>query len=115
MIRLLSFSFSESSQRHSNISAWLLIQRVGRVDRPTKHRRTIELWNFYPGSEAFERQVGLWRRLGNRADLHERFSRTHVLGEHDRQLENLTERDLGLIREFNEDKITFEDLRQNYV
>lgn len=93
----------------------LLIQRVGRVDRPTKHWRRIALWNFYPGSDAFERQVGLWRRLGNRADLYERFSRTHVLGEHDRQLENLTERDLGLIREFSEDKITFEGLRENYV
>lgn len=93
----------------------LLVQRVGRVDRPTKHERRIELWNFYPGGEAFERQARLWHRLYGRADLYARMSMTHVLGEHDRQLGDLAERDLGLVRDLYEGKIDFDRLRAEYV
>jgi superfamily II DNA or RNA helicase len=93
----------------------LLIQRVGRVDRPTKHSRVIELWNFYPEEDLFERQVRLWRRLDDRADLYGRMSRTHVLGEHERQLVDLEERDLGLVSDLYAEKIDFDHLRTEYI
>lgn len=94
----------------------LLVQRVGRVDRPTKKQeRTIDLWNFYPSGDSFERQVRLWHRLDGRADLYARMSKTHVIGEHDRQLEVLAESDLGLVRDFYDEKLTFERLRDHYA
>lgn len=93
----------------------LLVQRVGRVDRPTKRERQIDLWNFYPSGDAFERQVRLWHRLDGRADLYARMSKTHVIGEHDRQLGDLAAGDLGLVGDFYADKIDFAQLRLHYA
>ena len=92
-----------------------LVQRVGRVDRPTKHQREIQLWNFYPGAEAFERQVKLWKRLGDRSDLYDRMARTRVVGEHDRDLGRFDDRDLGLVRDFYEGATDLDRLRTEYL
>ena len=91
-----------------------LIQRVGRVDRPTRQVRTIEVLNFYPGDDLFERQVRLWQSLGERSRMYDKMSRTQVVGEHDRDLSRVDEHDIGLVRDFDKGGSDFEQLRREY-
>ena len=92
-----------------------LIQRVGRVDRPTKQVRTIEVWNFYPRNGLFDQQLQLWEKLGARSNMYDKMSRTKVVGEHDRDLSRVDERDIGLVRDFYKNNTgDFEELRKEY-
>jgi len=91
-----------------------LIQRVGRVDRPTKQMRTIAVLNFYPKDDLFERQVRLWQSLGQRSKLYDKLSRTQVVDEHDRDLSRVDENDIGLVRDFYTGARDFEHLRREY-
>jgi len=74
-----------------------LIQRVGRVDRPTAHVRHVEVDNFYPGSILFEEFVQLWTRLRERSEAYDTLARTRVLDEAEPDLV-VDERDMGLVR-----------------
>lgn len=89
-----------------------LIQRVGRVDRPTKKLRDIEVLNFYPENELFERLLQLRRRLEDRSKMYEKMSRTQVVGETERNLAHVDENDVGLICEFYKSAVDFERIRE---
>ncbi|EPX61845.1 hypothetical protein D187_010464 [Cystobacter fuscus DSM 2262] len=89
-----------------------LIQRVGRVDRPTKKLRDIEVLNFYPENELFEQLLQLRRRLEDRSRMYEKMSRTQVVGETERNLAHVDENDIGLICEFYKSAVDFERIRE---
>jgi superfamily II DNA or RNA helicase len=93
----------------------MLIQRVGRVDRPTKVVRDIEVWNFFPGSDLFETQLGLEDKLKWRSELYDRMARTKVFGEHHRDLARHDEHDVGFVRAFYEKEGNFQDLREKVI
>jgi len=92
-----------------------LIQRVGRVDRPTRQLREIEVWNFFPDGDLFERQVNLWERLDERSDLYDQMARTRVLGEHDRDLGNIDAHDVGVVRAFYRAEADLDAVRERYL
>ncbi|WP_437758477.1 helicase-related protein [Sorangium sp. So ce1389] len=90
-----------------------LIQRIGRVDRPTKLQREVHVWNFYPDDDLFDRMIDLWKRLISRSDLCAELSRTQVLGEHDRDLAEFGPDDLGLVKAFYQQE-DYGKLSQDY-
>ena len=92
----------------------LLIQRIGRVDRPTPTQRDVLVCNFYPGSKQFTRLVSLYRRLGERAEFYAKLSRIQVFGEEERDFAELDERNLGLVRAFYEHG-NLDQLRSEYL
>ncbi len=75
-----------------------LIQRMGRVNRPTTEPRHVWVWNFYPGTEVFERLVGLHGRLGTRSEYYRDLAGTVVTGDYDRTLRDIEEADVGAVR-----------------
>jgi hypothetical protein len=91
-----------------------LIQRVGRVDRPTKTLRNVDVVNFYPDGGLFEQIVQLWRCLSDRSKIYETMARTSVVGEFDRDLGKSDERDLGLVNALYKQE-DYECLLREYV
>ena len=91
-----------------------LIQRIGRVDRPTSNQREVLVWNFYPESPVFDEAVRLWERLSGRADQYAQLSSTYVFGDVDRDLARPDEADARLVRAFYEQQ-DFEELRRTYA
>jgi len=75
-----------------------LIQRIGRVDRPTQKPRHVSVWNFYPGSERYEELVRIWGRLDDRSDDVEVLTQARVIGDHERIPEQLDPEDVGLVK-----------------
>ena len=75
-----------------------LAQRVGRIDRPTEDLHEVRVANFYPGLEHFDRLVGLWQRLDERADDLDTLTTTRVVGEHERPSTPSPVEALGLVR-----------------
>src|SRR5690606_9135937 len=53
---------------------------------------------FYPGSEHFDRLVGLWQRLDERADDLDTLTTMRVVGEHERPSTPSPVEALGLVR-----------------
>ena len=92
----------------------LLIQRIGRVDRPTLTERDVLVCNFHPGSRQFNRLVSLYRRLTVRSGYYAKLARILVFGEEERDFADLDERNLGLVRAFY-DHGNLERLRSEYL
>ena len=74
-----------------------LIQRIGRVDRPTTKPRKVHVHNFYPDSKRYEELVRLWQRLENRSQDVEVLTKARVLGDHERIPEEMEAEDVGPI------------------
>ncbi|MCX4239433.1 helicase-related protein [Paraliomyxa miuraensis] len=74
-----------------------LIQRVGRVDRFTTHKRWVKVRNFFPGDDCYEQIVDLWGRLEERASQQEMFSGTNVVGNRVRRSTELAQADIELM------------------
>lgn len=91
-----------------------LIQRVGRIDRPTKQFREADVVNFYPEGQLFEQMVQLWQRLSERSEMYQTLARTNVIGDLDRDLDGLDERDLGLVRALYEEQ-DYERMLREYL
>ena len=101
----------------TTISHWTplkLIQRVGRVDRPTRRYRQVDVWNFYPNGTIFDEMLKLWSRLGDRSGLYSAMARTNVVGEHERDLGRYEDRDVGLVRALYEEQ-DYESLLSEYI
>lgn len=91
-----------------------LIQRVGRVDRPTRNYRQVDVWNFYPNGTIFDEMLKLWSRLGDRSGLYSAMARTNVVGEHERDLGRYEDRDVGFVRALYEEE-DYESLLSEYI
>jgi superfamily II DNA or RNA helicase len=91
-----------------------LIQRVGRLDRPTVRPREVDVHNFYPASERFDGVLNLWNRIAARAALYDRLGRTRVLEDMEESEDTPTSRDVGLVNSFYE-KQDWERLLAEYV
>lgn len=82
----------------------ILVQRIGRIDRPTLEPREVKVFNFYPGAEEYERIVGLWDRLENRSKQLSTLTRAHVVGEHERRLYDVSPDEVGPVRALYENE-----------
>jgi superfamily II DNA or RNA helicase len=91
-----------------------LIQRVGRLDRPTRELREVKVWNFYPGGAVFERMMRLFERLKDRSRIYEALARVRVVGDVERDFENANARDVGLVRALYEEE-DYERLLLEYM
>lgn len=91
-----------------------LIQRVGRVDRPTTYPREVEVLNFYPEGDLFEELLSLWDRLKGRSALYDQLAKTSVLEEEDPSLSEAREQDYGLVRGIYEEE-NYEKLLREYL
>lgn len=58
-----------------------LIQRVGRVDRFTREKRQIKVFNFHPGSTIFNRMVEIEKTVLGRSKEQKRLSGTAMIDE----------------------------------
>ena len=75
-----------------------LIQRIGRLDRPTPHNRTFGVWNFFPGEDYFERAIGIRQRLVRRSGDYQKMAGIDVISDNIRNLDKLTDEDLEHVR-----------------
>lgn len=93
-----------------------LIQRVGRLDRPTTDHREVEVLNFLPKGNLFEDLLNLWGRLRDRSALYDQLARTQVLEEAELAPDEVTanERDHGLVRGIY-DEDNYEQLLRDYL
>jgi len=87
-----------------------LIQRVGRIDRPTRKERRVEVRNFFPGEQTFEELVGLMKRLSSRSEAYRSLAGTEVLIDHDRDLADLDEADIGAVESLYQEDMSYGDL-----
>jgi Helicase conserved C-terminal domain len=58
-----------------------LIQRIGRLDRPTLDARVVQVWNFFPDAAIYETLLGHWERLEQRDRENDVLTGTRVVGE----------------------------------
>ncbi|MBL8918117.1 MAG: DEAD/DEAH box helicase family protein [Myxococcaceae bacterium] len=91
-----------------------LIQRVGRLDRPTKEYREVSVQNFLPEGTFFEDLLNLWGRLKDRSALYDQLAKTQVLEESEAAPVDVNERDHGLVRGIYEEE-DYEKLLRDYL
>lgn len=84
-----------------------LIQRQGRLDRPTETHRTFHVWNFFPGISPFERIANMNRKLNARSTQYKQMAGLEVVGNHKRSFQELASEDLS-----NQDE---ETMRKMYL
>jgi superfamily II DNA/RNA helicase len=75
-----------------------LIQRVGRLDRPTARPRVVHVFNFFPSGERFEELLELRKKLRERSQLYDAMARTQVVEDYERDLGSAGDRDVGLVQ-----------------
>lgn len=66
-----------------------LVQRVGRLDRPTNEKREFEVANMLPIGETFNELFGLVTRLASRGDQYRKMAGIDVVRENIRDLDEL--------------------------
>jgi len=93
-----------------------LIQRVGRLDRPTPERRTFGVWNFFPGQDYFERAISLHKRLTRRGADYLAMSGIDVIQDNIRDLDNLDDDNLAHLKKiYSTDDIDFDQLLSEFI
>lgn len=84
-----------------------MVQRVGRLDRPTEKKRTFTAVNMVPSSDAYNSLFNLQGRLDKRSGSYRKMAGIEVYRENIRDLDNPTEDDLKAARsmhgEYTED------------
>jgi len=93
-----------------------LIQRIGRLDRPTPHHRTFGVWNFFPGQNYFEKAIGIRRRLKARSDDYRKMAGIDVVQDGVRNLDQLTEEELEHVeRIYSAEEVDFEQVLNSFM
>ena len=55
-----------------------LVQRLGRIDRPTKTSRKVQAYNYFPGSPRYREMIKHWPHLTDRSDHVRKMSEAEV-------------------------------------
>ena len=93
-----------------------LIQRVGRLDRPTPEKRTFGVWNFFPGQDYFERSIRLHQRLNRRGADYKAMSGIDVVNDNIRDLDNLDNESVKHVEKiYSTDDIDFDQLLSEFI
>ncbi|HII62152.1 MAG TPA: hypothetical protein HA279_00925, partial [Candidatus Poseidoniaceae archaeon] len=93
-----------------------LIQRVGRLDRPTPEKRTFGVWNFFPGQDYFERSIRIHQRLNRRGADYRAMSGIDVIHDNIRDLDNLDDESVKHVeRIYSKDDIDFDQLLSEFI
>jgi superfamily II DNA/RNA helicase len=94
----------------------VLIQRVGRLDRPTREKRTFNVVNFYPGDKIFQEISSLLTKVEERQKIYEDFDSIQVVGDFDRDFrkEKLSDKELKFITEIYKGK-DYDKVMEKYI
>lgn len=93
-----------------------LIQRVGRLDRPTPHHRTFGVWNFFPGQDFFERMIGILKRLNIRSSDYQKMAGIEVVKDSIRNLDKMTGEELAHVRElYSKEEVDFDEVLDQFM
>lgn len=88
-----------------------LVQRLGRLDRPSPDERIVKLYNFTPPPDISNMILNFYTRLKSRSDVYKKVSRVNLLDEETRTAEELMEGEAGFIRLFLNPNLTIDQLR----
>ena len=93
-----------------------LIQRIGRLDRPTPHHRTFGVWNFFPGQDFFERMIGIMNRLNVRSSDYQKMAGIEVIKDNIRDLDKLKDEELAHVRElYSTEEVDFDEVLNQFM
>ncbi len=92
-----------------------LIQRVGRVDRFSRDKRKVKVYNFFPATAVYERIVTLRSRLIDRGLRHKKFSGTEFVEPHERVPATLATETVEILHEIEAGTIDYAGLLKELV
>ena len=78
-----------------------LVQRVGRLDRPTKEKREFTVANLVTEGTSYDNLFGLQSRLGNRSTMYRKMAGIDVFSDNVRDLDNLEAEQIEHLRELH--------------
>lgn len=84
-----------------------LVQRLGRLDRPTENYREFKVYNFVPPVKESEMILKIISSLTDRADVYRQMSRINLLRNEQRTAKELLETDPGFIKLFLDGTINY--------
>lgn len=86
-----------------------LVQRLGRLDRPTDYQRNFIVYNFVPQTEVSEMILKFMDTLTERADVYRTMAKINLLEEDKRTSKTMIENDPGFIKLFLGSDISYSD------
>ncbi|MBL9100876.1 MAG: DEAD/DEAH box helicase family protein [Myxococcales bacterium] len=92
-----------------------LIQRVGRVDRFSRDKRKVKVFNFFPATAVYERIVNLRSRLVVRGLRHKKFSGTEFVEPHERVPATLATETIEILHKLEAGTIDYATLVKDVV
>lgn len=92
-----------------------LVQRIGRVDRFTRDKRRVQVFNFMPSEADFVKIVDIEETVKGRAGIVQQLSGTTMFGDHERTRESLSKQRLELVREISSGQRDYAKLRESVL
>lgn len=86
-----------------------LVQRLGRLDRPTEHQRNFKVYNFAPSTEVSEMILKFMDTLTERAEIYKMMAKINLLEEDKRTSKTMLENDPGFVKLFLGSDISYSD------
>tara|TARA_B100001250_G_C19805460_1_gene793092 strand:- start:31 stop:3201 length:3171 start_codon:yes stop_codon:yes gene_type:complete len=94
-----------------------LVQRVGRLDRPTNKKRSFGVANLIPSGPSYDNLFRLCTRLGERSTVYKKMAGIDVFKDNVRDLDNLGEEELDHLRAMHGDNpdLAFENFEDQFA